>query len=51
MAVRRPPACQEREVVGLGAGGEELARVPFTEPQYVRPAFDEDHGAYRHDTT
>jgi nitrate reductase beta subunit len=40
-----------REVVGWGAGGEELARVPFTEPQYVRPAFDEEHGAYRHNTT
>jgi nitrate reductase beta subunit len=39
------------EVVGWAGTGEEIARVPFTEPTYTRAAFDEAAGAYRHNTT
>jgi nitrate reductase / nitrite oxidoreductase, beta subunit len=42
---------QGKEVVGWSGSGEELARVPFTEPTYLRPAFDEAAQAYRHNTT
>ena len=42
---------QGSEVVGWSGAGEEVARVPFTEPTYIRPAFDEVAGAYRHNTT
>lgn len=41
---------QGDEVVGWDVDGEEAARVPFTEPVYERPAYDERHQVYRHNT-
>jgi nitrate reductase beta subunit len=42
---------QGEEAVGWAESGEEIARVPFTEPAYVREAYDEARGVYRHNTT
>jgi nitrate reductase beta subunit len=39
---------QGDEAVGWDVDGKEVARVPFTEPTYQRPHYDEKHGAYRH---
>jgi nitrate reductase beta subunit len=41
---------QGEEAVGWDVEGAEVARVPFTEPTYFRKHFDEQHGAYRHNT-
>jgi len=37
--------------VGWDDHGNEIARVPFTEPVYVREHWDAKFGAYRHNTT
>ncbi|MBX3469977.1 MAG: dehydrogenase [Planctomycetes bacterium] len=42
---------QGDEVVGWSGAGEEVTRVPFTEPQHLRAAYDATWGAYRHNTT
>jgi nitrate reductase beta subunit len=42
---------QGEEAVGWDLNGSEVARVPFTEPVYVRDHFDETHDVYRHNTT
>jgi nitrate reductase beta subunit len=39
------------EVIGWDAKGTEVARVPFTEPTYVREHYDAKHKVYRHNTT
>ncbi|MFQ5983916.1 MAG: 4Fe-4S dicluster domain-containing protein [Alphaproteobacteria bacterium] len=39
------------EVVAWDGKGGEVARVPFTEPSWVREAFDARFDAYRHNTT
>ena len=39
------------EAVGFDGKGEEITRVPFTEPTWIRKAFDQRHGAYRHNTS
>jgi len=39
------------EVIGWDAEGTEVARVPFTEPTYVREHYDAKHKVYRHNTT
>lgn len=36
--------------IGWDIDGKEVARVPFTEPTYVRTAYDERHAVYRHNT-
>lgn len=36
--------------IGWDLEGQEVVRVPFTEPTYFRKHFDETHGAYRHNT-
>ena len=41
---------QGDEAVGWDVDGQEVVRVPFTEPTYLRKHFDETHGAYRHNT-
>jgi nitrate reductase beta subunit len=41
---------QGDEAVGWDVDGVEVVRVPFTEPTYYRKHFDEQHGAYRHNT-
>jgi nitrate reductase beta subunit len=42
----------EREVaIGWNDAGEELARVPFVEPVYVREKFDAGRDVFRHNTT
>jgi len=38
-------------VTGWDEHGEELAKVPFREPDVVRPHYDEAHQVYRHNTT
>jgi nitrate reductase beta subunit len=35
---------------GYDEAGEELARVPFTEPLFVRPFYDSNYQVYRHNT-
>jgi nitrate reductase beta subunit len=40
-----------KEVIGWDGKGNEVARVPFTEPQYVREHFDASRDVYRHNTT
>ena len=40
-----------KQVIGWDGKGEEVARVPFTEPVYVREHFDARHDVYRHNTT
>jgi len=42
---------EERVAVGWDDHGNEIARVPFTEPVYVREHWDAKFGAYRHNTT
>ncbi len=44
-------AVEGDEVVGWSGAGEEVTRVPFTEPYHLRAAFDAVHGVYRHNTT
>jgi len=44
-------AVQEGEVVGYDYRDEEVVRVPFTEPHFVRPHHDAAHDVYRHNTT
>ncbi len=39
------------QVIGWAENGDEVARVPFTEPVYIRKHFDEEHDVYRHNTT
>ena len=39
------------EVIGWDGKGEEVARVPFTEPHYVRDNYDKRYDVYRHNTT
>ena len=41
---------QGDEAVGWDVEGDEVARVPFTEPIYERPHYDETHAVYRHNT-
>jgi len=41
---------QGDEAVGWDDRGDEVARVPFTEPIYKRPALDERYATYRHNT-
>lgn len=36
--------------VGYNEAGEVLTKVPMTEPVYVRPYDDKDHGTFRHNT-
>ncbi|MCA9755609.1 MAG: dehydrogenase [Candidatus Eisenbacteria bacterium] len=43
-------AVEDETVLGWDDAGTELARVPFTEQSYVRPAYDETHEVYRHNT-
>ena len=42
---------QGEEAVGWDDAGNELARVPFTEPVYVREHYDAARAVYRHNTT
>ncbi len=37
--------------IGWAEDGTEVARVPFTEPTYLRDYFDRRFGVYRHNTT
>ena len=39
------------EVVGWDGTGVEVARVPFTEPAYIRDHYDTQRDVYRHNTT
>ncbi len=39
------------EVIGWNGKGEEVSRVPFTEPYYVRDYHDQRYDVYRHNTT
>lgn len=41
---------QGDEAVGWDVDGQEVVRVPFTEPTYYRKHFDEQYEAYRHNT-
>lgn len=41
---------QKQEAVGWDVDGEEVARVPFTEPMYVRPHHDDRFDVFRHNT-
>ena len=38
-------------VSGFDNEGDEVARVPLSEPTMVRPAFDEERDVYRHNVT
>lgn len=42
---------QGDEAIGWNDAGEEVSRVPFVEPTYVREHFDRKHDVYRHNTT
>ncbi len=42
---------QGDEAIGWDDKGEEISRVPFTEPTHVRNFYDEEHDVYRHNTT
>jgi nitrate reductase beta subunit len=42
---------QGDEAVGWDVNGSEVARVPFTEPVYIREHFDRRFDVYRHNTT
>ncbi|MBD3161206.1 MAG: dehydrogenase [Candidatus Eisenbacteria bacterium] len=44
-------AVRDEEAIGWAENGEEVARVPFTEPVYIRDHYDERFGVYRHNTT
>lgn len=37
--------------IGYDDKGQEVVRVPFKEPVYIRPYFDVDRGVYRHNIT
>ena len=39
------------EVIGWDGKGEEVARVPFTEPTRIRDYYDKQYEVYRHNTT
>ena len=39
------------EAIGWDDSGEEVARVPFTEPTHVRKHLDKEYDVYRHNTT
>lgn len=39
------------QVIGWDGKGEEVTRVPFTEPTYFRDHYDTQHDVYRHNTT
>ncbi|OQW90656.1 MAG: dehydrogenase [Beggiatoa sp. IS2] len=39
------------EVIGWNAKGEEVTRVPFVEPIYIRDHYDKQYDVYRHNTT
>ena len=41
---------QGDDAVGWDVDGQEVVRVPFTEPTYFRKHFDEQYEAYRHNT-
>lgn len=41
---------QGHEAVGFNEEGEEVARVPFTEPIHKRPRYDEKEKVFRHNT-
>ncbi len=42
---------QGRQAVGWDIDGNEVARVPFEEPVYIREHYDAQHDVYRHNTT
>lgn len=42
---------QGDEAIGWDDAGEEIARVPITEPSWVRAHYDGKYDAYRHNTT
>jgi len=42
---------QGDQAVGWDVDGKEVARVPFTEPTYIREHYDEAHDVYRHNIT
>jgi nitrate reductase beta subunit len=42
---------RDETAIGWDIDGVEVARVPFTEPVYVRDHFDATHDVYRHNTT
>jgi len=44
-------ALEGDEVVGWNEAGDEVTRVPFTEPSWVRDHYDAAHDVYRHNTT
>lgn len=44
-------AVQGEEAVGWDVDGVEVARVPFTEPVYIREHYDARRDVYRHNTT
>ena len=44
-------AVEGEEAVGWDGKGQEVARVPFTEPHVVREHYDKTHDVYRHNTT
>ena len=39
---------KDNQAIGWDVNGEEVARVPFTEPHYQRPHYDDKHDVYRH---
>ena len=39
------------EAIGYNDKGDEIVRVPITEPTYRRPFFDEERNVYRHSIT
>lgn len=41
-------AVEDSTAIGWNASGDEVARVPFTEPVYERPHHDRKHDVYRH---
>ena len=43
-------AYNEKEAIGFNEKGEEVVRVPFTEPFFEREMFDAKLQVYRHNT-
>lgn len=41
---------EENHAVGFNEIGDEIVRVPYTEPVFVRPYFDKKESTYRHNT-
>ena len=39
------------QAIGYDDSGDEIVRVPITEPTYRRPFFDKEHNVYRHSIT